>query len=483
MLKETTHATVPEGDDVFATAAADRHDARPRAAPVPAGGRLKAAVATLGCKVNQYEAAAMTECLAAAGYHLVDPHAVADIYIINTCTVTQGADHESRQLIRRARKLNPRAAIIVTGCYAQTAPHVFSGMPGVAVVAGTREKNRMGEIIAALRDRHPQGMEAPPAVYVASVNGYEEADFPPISRFPDHTRAFLKIQDGCNAFCSYCIVPYARGRSRSIGAAEAIARIESLARHGYREVVLTGIHLGVYGEDRRDGSTLAKILRHVEDYRLVERLRLSSLEPREIDDDILAIMSAARIVCPHLHIPLQSGDDGILARMGRNYDRAFFQELLQKAASLRPDMTIGMDTMAGFPGEDEKAFANTLDMVAAAPIAYLHVFPYSRRPGTAAARMDSHVPEEEKKRRCRILRELGGRKRRRHLERFVGAVLPVLVEGRENRRGGAFRGLSHNYLSVIFKHGSAVTTNAIIPTKITALANDRALLGTPAHER
>ncbi len=477
--------SVPESGGVFHAAPAETDDANDQTSQVPAaavGAFLKVAIATLGCKVNQYESAAMAECLTGAGYRLVDYHAAADCYIINTCTVTNGADYQSRQIIRRAQRLNPRAAIIVTGCYAQTAPHVFAGMPGVAVVAGMGEKNRMGEIIAAVREKFPEGMGASPApeVQVAPIDGYQEADIPPVIRFPGHTRAFLKIQDGCNAFCSYCIVPYARGRSRSIGASEVINRIENLARRGYREVVLTGIHLGVYGEDRRDGSTLAKVLRHVEDYQLVERLRLSSLEPREISDEILGIMSTARIVCPHLHIPLQSGDDGILTRMGRNYDRTFFQALLEKAASLRSDMTVGMDVMAGFPGEDEKAFDNTMNLVASAPFAYLHVFPYSRRPGTAAARMGNQVREEEKKRRCRILRDLGANKRRQHMERFVGAVLPILVEEREKRVGGRLRGLSHNYLSVVFKKGSAVTTNTVLPAKITALANDNSLWGVPA---
>ncbi len=479
--------STPESGGVFDATPADHDDANNKASQVPivaSGAFIKVAIATLGCKVNQYESAAMAECLTGAGYRLVDFHAAADCYIINTCTVTNGADYQSRQLIRRAQRLNPQAAIIVTGCYAQTTPHVFAGMPGVAVVVGTEEKHRMREIIAAVREKFSEGMEASlaPEVQVAPIDGYREANIPPVSRFSGHTRAFLKIQDGCNAFCSYCIVPFARGRSRSIGAAEVIERIENLARRGYREVVLTGIHLGVYGEDRRDGSTLAKVLRHVEDYQLVERLRLSSLEPREISDEILGIMSTARIVCPHLHIPLQSGDDGILTKMGRNYDRIFFQALLEKAVSLRPDMTVGMDVMAGFPGEDMKAFENTINLVTSAPIAYLHVFPYSRRSGTAAARMGNQVREEEKKRRCLILRDLGTNKRRQHMEKFVGAVLPVLVEEREKRDGGRFQGLSHNYLSVVFKKGSAVMTNTIMPAKIAALANDHSLLGAPVHE-
>ncbi|HON22967.1 MAG TPA: tRNA (N(6)-L-threonylcarbamoyladenosine(37)-C(2))-methylthiotransferase MtaB [Syntrophales bacterium] len=452
--------------------------------PAAAAG-LRVSIVTLGCKINQYEAAAMAEDLESRGYRPFNALVAADFYIINTCTVTGGADFQSRQLIRRAQKLNPRAPVVVTGCYAQTAPHVFTRMPGVAVVAGMGEKNRMAEVIAAAAARPGAGSAAgkAPEVRVTppTAAADKEAEIPPVSSFPGHTRAFLKIQDGCDAFCSYCIVPYARGRSRSIGAGEVIRRIENLARHGYREVVLTGIHLGAYGADRRDGSTLAGLLRHVERYQPVERLRLSSLEPGEIDDDILAVMSGARIVCPHLHVPLQSGDDAVLKAMGRNYDHAFFRALLEKVTTLRPDMTVGLDVMAGFPGEDEQAFANTLALISALPVAYLHVFPYSRRPGTAAARMDGQVREEDKKRRTRSLRELDRVKRRRHLERFVGAVLPVLVEGRQHGADGRLRGLSHNYLSVILRNGEGTAVNRIVKAKIEGLAAERTLLGTPVH--
>lgn len=457
--------------------------APPEVRDVLPGQRTRVAIATLGCKVNQYESAAMAECLEKNGLLPAGSLAAADYIIINTCTVTGRTDYQSRQLIRRAQRLNPRAAVIVTGCYAQTAPEVFTRMPGISAVAGNGDKNRIEAIIADLQNRRQAEVTV-----LGDCSGCSgtpetpgEGDIPFVSRFPGHTRAFLKIQDGCNAFCTYCIVPYARGRSRSIAMPEVISRIERLAGQGYQEVVLTGIHLGAYGEDRQDGSSLAGIVRHVEAHRSIARLRLSSLEPAEINDELLNIMKTAQVVCPHLHIPLQSGDDAILVKMGRKYDRIFFRDLIARVLAVRPDMAVGLDVMAGFPGEDEKAFENTRELIASLPVAYLHVFPYSRRPGTAAARMDDQVSEEDKKRRAQMLRELGTAKRRAFLDRFTGATLPVLVEDRKDRISGHSKGFSHNYLPVNIRKQAAVTANTIVPVKIAGREND-ALVGTPDYE-
>jgi len=433
---------------------------------------MRVAITTLGCKVNQYESAAMGESLEKLGFRLVPFLEEADYYIINTCTVTGRTDYQSRQLVRRAGKTNPQAAIIVTGCYAQTAPDVFAGMPGVTVVAGTLEKDHIAEIIREIQKNSLLGKTpgAVPSVQVGNIGGnIKDWKVRPVSGFPGHTRAFLKIQDGCNAFCSYCIVPFARGRSRSIGKEEVMERILALARNGYREVVLTGIHLGAYGEDRQDGSSLAGILHQVEENKTIERLRLSSLEPREITEEILEIMKSAHIVCPHLHIPLQSGDDGILSRMGRNYDAAFFRELMAQVFASRPDLTVGMDVMVGFPGEDEKAFGNTVSLIESLPIAYLHVFPYSRRPGTAAAGMGNQVGEEDKKRRGQTLRQLGAMKRQAFLERFIGSTLPVLIEKRRDRPSGYLKGFTYNYMPVLLQDGSTEMVNTIVAVKLESV--------------
>jgi threonylcarbamoyladenosine tRNA methylthiotransferase MtaB len=270
----------------------------------------------------------------------------------------------------------------------------------------------------------------------------------PLDRFPNHTRAFLKIQDGCNAFCSYCIVPYARGRSRSLAPAQVLERLARLARRGFQEVVLTGIHLGAYGQDQHPPTDLAGLLRAIEAERPVERLRLSSIEPREITDGLLAVFADAQTICPHLHIPLQSGDDRILGLMNRNYDRNFFSDTVRRILSARPETALGLDVMAGFPGEDEGAFQKTCELIESLPIAYLHVFPFSRSPGTRAAEMGLQVRAEEKKDRASRLRLLGDQKRLAFMERFVGRPLQVLVEGGCMRTTGDLRGFSEHYLPV-----------------------------------
>jgi threonylcarbamoyladenosine tRNA methylthiotransferase MtaB len=365
----------------------------------------------------------------------------ADGYVINTCTVTASTDYQSRQLIRRALRKNPAAAVIVTGCYAQRAPEEIGLIPGVRIIAGNQEKERIPELLLALGDR-------PPRVLVGDVGAARTISRLGASVFPEHTRAFLKIQDGCNACCSYCIVPLARGRSRSLPPGEVRERLASLSRSGYREVVLTGIHLGAWGRDLTPPADLTALLGQIAEEGGLERLRLSSIEAREVGAGLISLMKASPTLCRHLHIPLQSGDDAVLAAMGRDYDTAFFRDLVAKLSRTIPGIAVGVDVMAGFPGETEEAFANTVRLLEEMPVAYLHVFPYSRRPGTPAADREDQVPEEEKKRRARRLRAVGTAKRRAFAERFVGAPLTVLVEGRIDRETGLPVGFSDNYIQV-----------------------------------
>ena len=399
-------------------------------------------MATLGCKVNQCESAWIAEALTGGGMTVVPFEEEADCYIVNTCTVTERSDYQSRQLIRLAIRRNPAASILVTGCYAQRTPTEIARIPGVRIVAGNTEKESIPELV-----RQMAGM-AGLQLRVGDIG--QEKGFPRlgVTDFPEHTRAFLKIQDGCNASCSYCIVPAARGRSRSLppeGVAEGIA---TLAGKGYREVVLTGIHLGAYGRDLVPPENLAAVIRRCIDERMVERVRLSSIEPREVTDELITLMGSSGVVCRHLHIPLQSGDDGILATMGRDYDAAFFRDVVQKVQTAIPGVAIGIDVMAGFPGETEAAFANTLHLVEAMSVAYLHVFPYSRRPGTPAAAMSGQVAESEKKRRTQILRRVAEEKRRAFEAQFIGEPLTVLVEGREDKSTGYPLGFSDNYIPI-----------------------------------
>ncbi len=413
---------------------------------------LRIAFATLGCKVNQCESAGIAEGLAASGMTLVPFAEAADCYVINTCTVTGSTDSQSRQLIRRATRRNPEAAVLVTGCYAQRAPEEIARIPGVRFIAGTAEKEQISDI---LREMTAGG----PLIRVGDIRKARAFSRLEATAFPEHTRAFLKIQDGCDAFCSYCIVPYVRGTNRSLPPAEVEERITALAQTGYREFVLTGIHLGAWGRDLLPQTDLATLVRKIVEGGTVKRLRLSSVEPQEVTDSLICLLGRSGTVCHHLHIPLQSGNDGILAAMRRNYDAAFFRDLLRRIHEAVPGVAVGIDVMAGFPGETEEAFDDTLHLIEETPIAYLHVFPYSRRPGTPAATMSGQVPEEEKKRRTERLRAVGTVKRRKFAEQFIGMPLHVLVEDRTDKITGFPIGFSDNYIPVAIR--SRVPANQI----------------------
>ncbi|MCX5844247.1 MAG: tRNA (N(6)-L-threonylcarbamoyladenosine(37)-C(2))-methylthiotransferase MtaB, partial [Deltaproteobacteria bacterium] len=371
---------------------------------------ITVAISTLGCKVNQYESAGILEKLDKSLFLPVPFHTKADCYIINTCTVTGRTDYQSRQIIRRAIRMNPDACIIVTGCYAQVAPGDIARIPGVTLIAGTAEKENIPQIIEHLVKGDPQ-------LLVTDICQASEFSRLSPSQFPGRTRAFLKIQDGCNSFCSYCIVPYARGPSRSLAEREVFHKIKTLAGTGYREIVLTGIHLGVYGKDLVPPSNLLTIMDYVEKNKSVERLRLSSIEITEITDDMIGLMKKSATLCRHLHIPLQSGDDGILSAMKRNYDSAFFKKRLEEIHRELPRIAIGIDVMVGFPGESEDAFHNTVALLEELPLAYAHVFPYSERPGTQAKELSGKVSDAVKKRRNEIVRNLGSIKRKTFAEK------------------------------------------------------------------
>jgi len=415
----------------------------------------KVAVATLGCKANQYESAGIASLLNLSGYTLVPFGSKADIYIINTCTVTHKTDRQSRQFIRSAHKKNPDAVIVVTGCYAQTAPQEVSKIEGVTLVAGNAQKEKIVGLLRNLKSGKQN-------VLVSDVSQTTVFSKLIASGFPGRTRAFLKIQDGCNAFCSYCIVPYARGPSRSMPIHDVLNQMRLLGHDGFREVVLTGIHLGAYGQELTPPCTLFELLTKIEEGEFVERIRLSSLEPKEVSDDLISLMSRSMLICPHLHISLQSGDDKILSAMGRNYDTYFFKTLLKKIFKRISDVAIGVDVMVGFPGEGEKEFNHTVQLIEDFPIAYLHVFPFSKRPGTTAAKLPDSVDQKNKKRRVEILRAIGERKRENFAKKFKDKSLAVLIEGKKDKKTGFMKGLSANYIAVMATNGSPALVNRIV---------------------
>ena len=420
----------------------------------------KIAIATLGCKVNKYDSAVIHKLLEGAEYSFVPFDQQADIYIVNTCTVTKRADYQSRQLIRRSHRLNQDALIIVTGCYAQRAPQEIKEIQGVDYTVGVGEKGRIVDLI-----------NGSPGKEVSSEITND------IPAFPEHTRAFLKVQDGCDSYCSYCVVPYARGRSKSLQKEETIRNISKLTELGYREIVLTGIHLGSYGWDLMPPTRLSNLLRSIEHEGISCRIRLSSIEPTEFDDDLIDLISSSPIICNHLHIPLQSGADEVLKRMNRPYSSELFKELVKKLVSAIPDLNIGVDVIVGFPGESHENFTNTVSVIEELPIGYLHVFPYSRRPGTPAADFPDQVDSKTIKNRGKILRGIGNRKREEFYRRFLGKRLSVLIESKRDVDTKYLKGFSRNYIPVLIDVGDD-TVNEEIPVTITKV-RDGKVFGLP----
>ena len=412
------------------------------------------AITTLGCKINQFESAAMTEALQQEGYSMVPFSETADIYVINSCTVTAKTDAESRRLIRRATRLNPEARVVVTGCYAQLSGEELLKMPGVNLILGNSEKRDIAGFLKGIQE-----MDQPQAV-VSDISLQRSGESAPLESFAEHTRAFLQVQNGCDARCAYCIVPYARGASRSVSPQDALDGMASFAAKGFKEIVLTGIHLGGYGLDLTPPTDLLGLLVQAEERAVVSRLRIGSVEPTEVPQEMVRFMAQSRIVCPHLHLPLQSGSDGVLSRMNRGYTTALFGEVVQSLVRAIPDICIGSDVIAGFPGETEQEFEEAYSFIKGLPLAYLHVFPFSQRPGTPAATMKPQVHSRVIKERAEALRLLSESKKAAYAAGFVGRELQVLVQ---NDTGGR-KGLSRNYLTVLIEEGEAS-----VNTEVTVL--------------
>ncbi len=394
---------------------------------------MRIAFSTLGCKINQYETDRMRHDLAAQGNSIVPFDEEADVYIVNTCSVTAKADTQCRQIIRAAVRRNQKAKVVVTGCYAETRPEEIKKISGVSLIVGNREKLN----ISCHLDPGITAWTAPEGQPVSVIAVQER------------TRAFLKIQDGCNNYCSYCIVPFARGRSRSAEPEEVMLEFDRLVQAGSAEIVLTGIHIGTYGNDLAESMSLTELIKALCAKRGDTRIRLSSIEPREVSDGIIHLMGKG--LCRHLHIPLQSGDDGILAAMKRNYNSHFYRKLLDKLAQEVPGTALGADVMVGFPGEDERAFQNTMELVETSPLTHLHVFSYSPRPGTVAAGMPHQIPENIKKERSELLRKLGQKKNLDFRNNHHEAVLEVVVEDKKEGETGLFSGLTDNYIRVLIR--------------------------------
>ncbi len=417
---------------------------------------------TLGCKVNHYETEAIWQLFKEQGYDRVEFNHQSDVYIINTCTVTNTGDKKSRQVIRRAIRQNPDAVICVTGCYAQTSPAEIMAIPGVDIVVGTQDREKLLGYIEQYREER-QPINAVRNIMKNRV--YEELDVP---AFTDRTRASLKIQEGCNNFCTFCIIPWARGLMRSRDPEEVIRQAQQLVDAGYLEIVLTGIHTGGYGQDFKDYN-LAQLLRDLESQvKGLKRLRISSIEASQLTDEVIEVLQNSEIVVNHLHIPIQSGSDTVLKRMRRKYTMEFFAERLEKLKVALPDLAITSDVIVGFPGETEEEFMETYNFIREHKFAELHVFPYSQRTGTPAARMEDQVDEEVKNERVHRLITLNDQLAKEYAARFEGEVLEVIPEERfkDGAKENLYVGYTTNYLKIIFE-GTEQMIGQLTKVKIT----------------
>ena len=397
----------------------------------------KISVVTLGCKVNQYDTAAILNRLPESRYKRVPFSEGADVYVIDTCTVTHKADSEARNYIYRARRANPDGIVVVTGCYSQVSSDELRNVNGVDYIVGNSHK--FSSLLKVIRHGKKQ---SEPYVFVSDFlkEKHRQFESPDIRYFPDRTRAYLKIQDGCNYRCSFCVIPFARGRSRSLGVADVLERMKTLANEGYKEIVLTGIHLASYGRDIE--SNLLELLGEIERSKVLKWVRLSSLDPANISRELIEFVASSETICPSFHVALQSGDREELRRMRRRYSPDKFKYVTDLIREKLPDAAIGTDVMVGFPGETDREFGNTFDLLRESPLTYFHVFPYSDRKGTAACKMSNKVPVELKKMRSRTLRDLGTKKKHKFYRGFIGKRMRVIVEK------GA-RGTSRNYMSVV----------------------------------
>jgi threonylcarbamoyladenosine tRNA methylthiotransferase MtaB len=422
-------------------------------------------IITLGCKVNQYESAFIEESLINKGCLMAEKDKKADIVIINGCIVTAAASYQTRQAIRRAVRENAQAIVAVIGCYAQVFPKELSAISGVDLIVGNKGKRFLPDLL--LKAVHHN----PPLILKEDFEKSESFEEIPVKGFSNRTRAFLKIQDGCQSFCTYCIVPMARGPLRSLKPDSVIKIVKELEKNDYKEVVLTGIHLGKYGTDFNNSMNLTRLLIEIGKNTSGIRIRLSSLKPTEITTELIELMAGKNGLCRHFHISLQSGDDYVLKRMNRHYTASMFIKIIDDIHRLIPDISIGVDVLAGFPGEDQRSFNTTFDLIKDLPVSYLHVFPYSIREGTIAAQFSDHLDHKKIKERAFLLRELDKEKRRIFRDSLLGKIFSVLAEGWSPGDRNLIWGLSDNYVRFYFP-SEGLIKNSIVKVKAEGVTEE-----------
>lgn len=418
----------------------------------------------LGCKVNQYESEAIAELFAERGYEIVGIDEPADIYIINTCTVTNFGDKKSRQLIRKVKRLNAGAVVAAIGCYAQTAPEEIKNIDGVNLVIGTKGRK---DIVDLVESYIP---EMGVVCTVGEISKEREFEHLSINKLADRTRAYLKIQDGCSQFCSYCIIPYARGPIRSREPKDIMDEVHTLAENGFKEIILTGIHVASYGKDLK-GTTLLDVIRQVQSTEGIERIRFSSVEPNLITRDFAAQLSQMNKVCSHFHLSLQSGCDRTLKRMNRKYDTAAYAEAVGILREYFPDVALTTDIIAGFPGETDEDFEESIEFAETIGFSKIHAFPYSPKKGTPAAAMQDQIQNSVKNERTGRLIALSDAMGDKFIEGFIGKVMPVLYE--QEISENLYEGYTENYIRVTAESQTNIK-NKILDTKILSAEKERA---------
>ncbi len=425
--------------------------------------QLKVAFSTLGCRMNQFETAAMEQQFEEKGFKIADFKDIADVYVINTCTVTNDADRTSRKIIRQVKRRNPQAVVVATGCYAQVSPQELAKMEEIDLVIGNSYKTAVLEIVENyLNERYED------KVFVNNIFKENEFKSFQISTFYEGTRPILKVQEGCNSFCSFCIIPYARGKVRSAKIKDIVKQAQILAEQGYKEIVLTGTQLSQFGYDHKEGY-LSDLLLELIKIKDLKRIRLSSMGINEIDQKLLDIITSEEKIAPHFHLSLQSGDDRVLNDMKRGYTVKQYADIVNKIVSKRSETAIGTDIITGFPTETEESFLNTVKLVQELPFAYIHVFTYSPREGTKAVKLKDIVPHQEKKRRTKILIELSNKKNYLFRKKFLNKKLKdILIISEKN---GQKIGISGNYIHMIVDTDKDI--NQLINVKLINIGRER----------
>ena len=427
---------------------------------------MKVAFSTLGCRVNVYESEAMAEKFIREGYEVVEASEKADVYVINTCTVTNMGDKKSRQIINRARRLNENSIIAVVGCYSQIAPKEVSEIPGVDVVLGTRNK---GDVVYYVNIARDEGKSQVHVEGVLKNKKFEELN---IEEYQDKTRAFLKIQDGCNRFCTYCIIPYSRGSVCSKDPKKVLEEVNKLAEHGFKEIILSGIHTASYGLDLEGSINLIDIIDEIEKVEGIERIRIGSIEPAFFTEEVIEKMKGFKKLCPHFHLSLQSGCDATLKRINRRYTAEEYAASVELLRETMPDVSITTDVIVGFPGETEEEFNETYKFLEKIKLTKTHVFKYSPRKGTKAADMGNQIDGTIKEKRSKLLIELSNKNEKEFIEKFIGKEMDVLIETQVKGKDGVYEGYTRNYIKVQVPCTCTDVTGKIVDIEIEKAENE-----------